>query len=97
MQNIQTSLLPFNFNSDTIEIPEGLSLQEIVDRVFPRKIRGVNLIVMLGDEAIPRALWGSIKPKQAAMVSINVVPGKDGGKNPLAMIQFRKLIAKISI
>ena len=87
MQTIQTSLLPFKFEHSTLEIPEGLTVQEIVDYVFPSSIRGVKVVVNIGDSEIPQENWGQVTPKQSALVGVNVVPtGGGGDKNPLAAI-----------
>lgn len=87
MQSIQTSVLPFASSRKTLEIPEGLNLGQIVSLVFPKPIRGLEIVVNVGDEVIPRDNWRHVKPKQHAVVGINVVPAGGGGKkNPLTIV-----------
>lgn len=87
MQNIQASLLPFHLHRKTIEVPSGLTLEQMVEYVFPRKIPGVDIVVNIGDHVIPKDKWRSIKPKEMTLVGINAVAaGGKGKKNPLAMI-----------
>lgn len=88
MQNIQTSLLPFHLHRKTVEIAEGLTLDQIVKTIYPKKIPGIDIIVNINDEIIPMSRWCSIKPKPHTLVGVNAVAGKGGGggKNPLAII-----------
>lgn len=86
---MQTSLLPFHLHRQTVQVPEGLTLQEIVDHIFPKKIPGVDIIINIGDHVVPRSNWKSVKPKSHTLVGVNAVAagGKGGGKkNPLAII-----------
>lgn len=88
MQTVQASLLPFHLHRQTLEVPEGLTLQEIVDFIFPRKIQGVDIVVNIGDHVVPRSNWKSVRPKPMTLVGVNAVAagGKGGKKNPLAAI-----------
>lgn len=85
---IQTALLPFDINKrHTREVPPGLNLKEIVDHVFPPFYGPLTAYVTINGELVPENLWASIRPKEGALVGINVVAGKGGGgKNPLATI-----------
>lgn len=86
-QTVQTSLLPFKLSQETVQIAEGQNLKQIVDAVFPRKIKGVEIIVTVGDAVVPMQNWSIVKPKQHAIVGVNVVPAGGGGKkNPIAAI-----------
>lgn len=88
MQNVQVSLLPFHLHRQTIEVPEGLTLQEYADHLFPQKIRGIDLVINIGDEVVPKSRWKSIRPKAHTLIGINAIPagGKGGKKNPLAAL-----------
>ncbi len=87
MQQIQASLLPFHLHRKTLEVPEGLSLYEITEYLYPRKIPGVDIVINIGDIVIPEKKWKSIKPKTHTLVCINAVASGGGGKkNPLAII-----------
>lgn len=89
MQNVQASLLPFHLHRKTLEVPNGLTLEEMVECVFPKKnIPGIRIVVNIGDQVIPRSQWKSIKPKAHTLVGINAVAAGGGGgkKNPLAAL-----------
>lgn len=88
MQSVQTSLLPFAASRCTAQVPEGLSIKEIVDFLIPRQVRGLAIVVNINDEVVPAHMWACIKPKQHALVGVNVVPAGGGGgkKNPLTTI-----------
>lgn len=86
MQNIQTTLLPFNLHRKTIEIPSGLTIQQMIDHVIPHKPRAFDVVVTINGEQISHLCWKSLRPKPSALVSLNVMAGKGGGKNPLMTI-----------
>ncbi len=87
MQNVQASLLPFHLNRKTIEVPEGLNLAQIVDCIFPRKFPGLEIVVNIGDQVIPKSQWKSVKPKSHTVIGVNAIAaGGKGKKNPLSMI-----------
>jgi len=96
MQQVQASLLPFHLHRKTLEIPEGLTLKEIVEHIYPRRIQGVEIVVNIGDHVVPRSQWASIKPKPMTLVGINAIAagGKNGKKNPIvALVAIAVLIA----
>lgn len=88
MQTVQTSLLPFHLHRKTLEVPDGLTIQEIVDFIFPNKIKGVEIVVNIGDHVIPECNWKRVRPKPMMLVGVNAVAagGKGGKKNPLATV-----------
>lgn len=88
MQNIQTSVIPFDgLNRKTEIVPTGLTLSQIVSRVVPDSFGEFTAYVTINGEMIPSNMWGAIRPKENAVVGINVVPSGGGdGKNPLATI-----------
>lgn len=95
MSQVQTSLVPFNRVFQKIDAPEGVSIQEIVDIALPQNFKGVEVIVSVGDQVIPRENWATVRPKEHSLVSVNAVPAGDGGgqKNPLATVIAVALIA----
>lgn len=88
---MQTRLLPFNLHSKSVQVPEGLTIREMVDRVIPSKYP-VSAIVTINGDAIPEFAWSSVRPKRHAIVGINVIPAGGGKKNPLATILSVALI-----
>ena len=88
MQTVQTGTLPFTANRETIHVAEGLTIEEMVNVVIPRQVNGLDIVVNVNDQIIPKEKWASVKPKVSAIVGINIVPagGKGGKKNPLVTI-----------
>lgn len=79
MREIQTSLLPFHLHKKTISIPEGITIEQIVKFVMPRKIKGVDVIVSIGDTIVPVHLWKILRPKISALVNVSIIPAGGGG------------------
>lgn len=93
MQNVQVSLLPFHLHRKTLQVPEGLTIKDYVDHLFPKKIRGVDIVVNIGDEVVPKNMWARVRPKPMTLIGINAIPaGGKGKKNPLATILSIALI-----
>ena len=85
--SVQTSLMPFSIHSDTISLPYGYSIKEIVSNIVPRRIQGLDIIITLNGEAVPEEYWSWVRPKIDTLVGLNVIPTGGGGKkNPLASI-----------
>jgi len=95
MQEIQTALLPFQQTRKTVVIPEGMTLQEMIEYLVPVDYAKLEFRILINSELIEKKYWRSVRPKQSAIVTINTVPGKGGGgKNPLAtVISIAALIA----
>lgn len=89
MQIVQASLLPFHLHRQTITVSEGMTIEQIVDVIIPHKIKGVDIVVNIGDHVIPRSNWKNVKPKPMTVIGINAVAAGGGGggkKNPLMTI-----------
>lgn len=89
MQIVQASLLPFHLHRQTLTVSEGMTIEQIVDVIIPHKIKGVEIVVNIGDHVIPRSNWKNVKPKPMTVVGINAVAAGGGGggkKNPLMTI-----------
>ena len=69
---------PFKAATADVEIPEGLTLAEILELVQPSEVLREHAHIFVGAEYIPRAFWPSVRPRSGALVSIRVVPG--GGR-----------------
>ena len=97
MQQVQASLLPFHLHRKTLEVPNGLTLDQMVDAVFPhRKVPGIRIVINIGDQVIPPSQWKNIRPKAHTIVGINAVAAGGGGgkKNPLtALIAIALVVA----
>ena len=79
MREIQTSLLPFHLHKKTVTVREGANIKEMVETVIPRRIRGVEVVVSIGDCIVPKEMWSAVRPKEKAIVSVNLVPAGGGG------------------
>ncbi len=77
-------------NRISAELPYGLTIAEIVDRVltFPvsrRHIR-VALVTPHGSQIVPHEVWDRARPHAGVQVVIRVVPGKDALKSILQIV-----------
>ncbi len=87
MQTVQTTLLPFNLHRKTVPVPAGLTLQQMVDHVIPHTPKSCHVVITINGEQIDPFFWRAVRPKECAVVGINVVAaGGGGGKNPLGTI-----------
>lgn len=67
--------------------PEGLSIDELVDTAPLDPVARRHLVVLLGDEAVPRALWVRIRPKAGAMLTLAIRPsGEETGTKILRTV-----------
>lgn len=93
MQKVQASLLPFHLHRKTLEVPNGLTLEDMAAFVFPnQKLPGIRIVININDEIVPRHMWKSIRPKAGTIVGINAVAAGGGKKNPLATVIMVALI-----
>lgn len=94
---IHSNPLPFSHSRKSLQVPQGSTLDEIVNHSIKPEFQNwaeIGIIVMVNGETIPRQHWKSIRPKMGTIVNVNVVPGKGGGKNPLAtLLSIAVLIA----
>lgn len=83
---IAAAAMPFQMHRTLHEVPHGWTLQQMHDAVITRRIKGARTVVTINGETIPQNLWPMIKPKQAALVGIVVVPQGGKKKNPFSMV-----------
>lgn len=77
---------PFGTDHETLSVPAGLTIAEIVELAGIRKELHHLVRVELGDHLIPRESW-RIRPKPGTRVTILVVPsGGGGGKNVFRIV-----------
>lgn len=76
---------PFSSARVHFDLPEGLTLQQIINHVAPNTSLPKGARVFLGDQLIDPKYYHLIKPKANALINIRMVPqgGGGGGKNPL--------------
>lgn len=81
------------------ELPHGLSIAEIVERMVPDRAIGreyirVALVTKSGSQIVPPAVWHRAYPHPGVHVVIRVVPGKDALRS---ILQIVVAIAAIAI
>ncbi len=68
---------PFDWRRFDVLVPEGSTLQEIVEVAQPDVELRRYTEVIIGDRRIPQSWWRHVRPKPDAVVSINTLP-QDG-------------------
>lgn len=80
---------PFRQESRYSVAPDGLTIQEIVEREIPDPVLRAHCHVSIEDIYIPRDNWHVVRPNAGTTVYLKVIPqggGGGGGKNPLRTI-----------
>ncbi len=70
---------PFKVARTELNVPAGLTLAEILERVQPDPALLMGAYVALGDIEVPQENWHLVRPKSGARVIIRVWPGDSGG------------------
>lgn len=82
---------PFRVRNIKEKIPQGWTIAEIVLFAIPRvSVRYAHVFV--NGDYIPQGMWLAVRPKAGTVVTVRVVPGKGGGKNPIATVLSLALI-----
>lgn len=85
---------PLRVDRRHFDLPQGLSIGQIIEIVQPNRQLRAFAHVHIGDVYVPREWWYHVRPKPGALVSIRIVPGKGGGgKNPVATLLTIAVIA----
>lgn len=87
---------PFASAGKEFVMPVGLTIEQMIVRLFCRKDIPVRTHVWINGEYIPHNMYARVKPKIGASVSIKFVPrggGGGGGKNPLRTVLQIAVIA----
>lgn len=89
---------PLKAETTSFAIPEGATLQEMLEMAQPDPMLLRDATVFIGDMEISRDYWHVVRPKAGQQVTARVVPylrggGGGGGKNPLRTILTIAVIA----
>lgn len=76
---------PFQVRNVSEKVPFGLTISDMVLHAVPRQMASLAYVWIDG-HYIPPVNWHRVRPKSGAIVTIKIVPGKGGGKNPLASV-----------
>ena len=82
---------PFHVRNIKEQVPYGWTVAEMVLHAIPRASVGLTHAFINGDY-IPQDKWLCVRPKPGTVVTLRVVPGKGGGKNPIATVLSLALI-----
>ncbi len=97
---VTVSAVPHPFLAERIDaqMPAGLTISEILNRVQPDPALLRHAHVYIDGEYIPRDNWNTVRPKAKSVLSIRVVPqgGGGGSKNPLRTVLSIALLAATS-
>lgn len=96
--NIAAQAYPWTMACKHYTVEEGMTIEEILlkmlkDSACPFGLENLNAHVYIKKTYIPRGYWHLTRPEEGTTVTIKLVPGKGGGKNPLATILSIAVIA----
>lgn len=86
---VWASPVPFSNKNEQVTVPQGSTVQDIVDAVFKPKYEaaGASAIVFINGTIIPMNWWPQVRPKENTIVNVRVIPTGGGGKkNPIASL-----------
>ena len=90
---------PFKVERQDLELPEGLTIDQMLDSTSLEPVHKKNMVVFVRGERIPSNYWKKYKPKKNVLVEVRTFPiprgggGDEGGKNPLRTILTIAVIA----
>ena len=85
---------PFKVASGVRFVPEGLTLQKMLELAQPDPILARHAVVFIAGHVIPRENWARVRPKAGTHVEIRVLPsGGEGSKNILRIVLTIAVIA----
>lgn len=88
---------PHPFKTERIDtlVPDGLTLQEMLETVQFDPVLAAHAHIWISDQYIPRHYWHRVRPKPGVTITMRVVPhgGGGGGKNPLRTVLTIAVIA----
>ena len=92
---VQTSLMPFKGNFDTLELKDCKTIREMVDKLVPYNFKDCNLIATCNGKIIDCEYWEVVELKKGDLVSLNVIPtgGGGGGKNAWQIVAMIAIVA----
>lgn len=77
-----------------VQVPEGLSLTEIVDRLVPAEVPPEQIDLLLNGEVIPPAWWPRVRPRPAAHIEIALLPA--GGSEILRAVLIAGVVIAVA-
>lgn len=98
-EKIRVQAIPHPFNAERLdtEVPQGLSLCDILEIVQPDPVLRTYAFMFINDSLIPSSEWDNVYPFKDDVVTVRVVPmgggGGGGGKNPLKAVMTIGVIA----
>lgn len=95
MTILQTKLLPFKTSFKSVEVEEGITLQEIYDKFVVGPIDGSSLFLTVNNQVVPKELWGELRTTKNMVVGLNAIPtgGGNGRKVTATLVQVTILTA----
>lgn len=91
---------PFKVGHEIIEVPEGLTLAEMLAICQSDPYLARHAVAMINGEIILREVWRVVRPKAGTHVEIRVLPtggGGGGGKNVLRVLLTIAVIVAASL
>ncbi len=91
---VRVAAMPHPFRLDTVnaELPEGLTLAEILESVQPDEVLRRKACIFIDDWMVPRGHWHVTRPNAGRLVTIRAVP-EGGGVSPLRIVAAIAIIA----
>lgn len=84
--NVHRRLSPFHRGEPVQAFPEGANLTQIVWEAIDRNPICGDITVLLNDWEVPKEYWDHCRPKEGALVCVNVLPAGGEGLRSIAMI-----------
>ena len=83
--NVWAVAHPFSTARVHFDLPEGLTVKEIIETIAPNTPLPKDARVFIGEEMVSPQYYHVVKPKANALINIRMVPqgGGGSGKNPL--------------
>ena len=93
-----TALLrPFSMARQILEVPPGLSLEEMFALAQPNQMLRGHASIFIGDERIAPEYWPAVRPKPGTEVTIRVLPAGGGGDKDALSILLTIVVIVASI
>jgi len=95
--NVYAASHPLRSERTHYEVMEGATVEDIVNSIDQDSCIRSQLVVYVGDRAVPREYWKYVKPKANTSIAIRAVPlGGDGDKDGLRAVLTVIVVAVVS-